>query len=873
MRTVFSRLAAFFRRDPLDRELDEEVQFHLEMLTQEHLRRGMSARDARAAALRTFGGVIQMKETYRDQRGLPFIETLAQDVRYGARTLLRSPGFTFAALLTLALGIGANSAIFSVVNAVLLKPLPYPEPDRIVEMYRDGAWNRHSNRRFQHYKAHMTSFDGFAAWTPTAFNLVAGDHAEFVQALQVSEDYFRVMGTPPVYGHTFRPEDDVPNGPKVAVLRQSLWKRMFGSSPSAVGQTLLLADTTYTIVGVMPEGFDPARDVELYVPLQPSDRGPGGGFNYMITARLKPGITLAQAEQEAAAAFAGYKASQPTQDFGDEIAPRLIPLQDSLARGVKPALLLMLAAVGLLLLIACANTANLLLARASGRTREISVRAALGARRGRIVRQLVTESTLLFTAGGLLGVLLAYWLVPALLALTPPAFLPAQDVRVDSTVLLATLALSLATGVIFGLAPAISLSQPALVEAFKEDGTRTTSTRRSTWMRHALVASEMALCTLLLVAAGLLIQTFVKLRAVDLGFDPANVVTARMSLMGERYATTDAVNRLFERGLDRIRQIPGVQSAAVVNGIPVERGLNLNFDRVETSEREFHLTDWRYATPEYFDAIGIRIVNGRGLQPSDSSGAPKVAVVSEQFARQYYKDTHAIGQRIVIFEKDGPIEIVGIAKDLREAGLSGPVPAVMYVPAAQAGDGAVRAAHTYFQVSWVIKATGVSAAFRQRIQEEFRSVDPHLPITAVRTMDEVKARAMAIETFQMTLLTTFAVTGLLLAAAGVYGLVTYNVSQRTRELGIRLALGASRRQVLLLVLRQAAILAAVGSACGAAVSLMAGRAMQSFVFGVDTADPMTLAIVGTLLMAVALTASLLPALRAVRLDPVTALRE
>ena len=873
MRTAISRLAALFRRNRLDRELDDEVRFHLAMLTDEHMRRGMNPSEARAAALRTFGGVIQMQENYRDQRGLPFIETLIQDVRYATRTLLRAPGFTLAALATLCLGIGANSAIFSVVNAVLLRPLPYAEPDRIVEMYRDGAWNRHTNRRFQHYRAHMTSFDGFAAWSPTAFNLVAGDQSEVVQALRVSEDYFRVFGVRPLYGRTFNSADDVPNGPKVAILRHTTWKRMFGSNPAAVGQTLMLADSAYTIVGVMPEGFEPSRDAELYVPLQPSDVGPGGGFNYMITARLKPGLTVAQAEQEAASAFVAYKASQPQQNFAKEIAPRLIPLQDSLARDVKPALILMVAAVGLLLLIACANTANLLLARASGRGREISVRAALGAGRGRLIRQLVTESMLLFTAGCVCGVLLAYWLVPALLALTPPAFLPAQDVRVDGTVLFVTLALSLVTGLVFGLAPAISLSRHELVEAFKEDGTRTTANRRSAWMRHALVASEMALCTLLLVAAGLLIQTFVTLRAVDLGFDPTNVVTARMSLLGERYAASEAVDHLFERGLERIRQLPGVQAAAVVNGVPVERGLNLNFDRVETPEREFHLTDWRYVTSDYFNVIGIRIVAGRSLRATDTGGAPKVTVVSEQFARQHYKNTNPIGQRIVIFEKDGPIEIVGIAKDLREAGLSGPVPAVMYVPIAQAGDAAVRAAHTYFQVSWVVKAGGLTPQLRERVREELSAVDPHLPITAVRSMDEVKARAMAIETFQMTLLTAFAFTGMLLAAAGVYGLVTYTVAQRTREFGIRLALGASRQGVLALVVRQAAVLAAVGVAIGGAVSLLAGSAMASFVFGVDTSDPTTLLAVAAILITVAVLASLQPAFRAVRLNPVTALRE
>ena len=875
MRRWLSRLAGFLGRRHRDGDLDDEVRFHIEMLAQEHVRRGMTPADARAAALRTFGGVTQMKESYREQRGLPFIETLFQDARYGFRTLARTPGFTLAALLTLALGIGANSAIFSVVNAVLLQPLPYKEPERIVQMYRNsgGLWDGHTFRRFDFFKQHMRSFEAFAAWRGTAFNMVVGDHAEYVNGLAVSHDYFRVLGGSPLYGRTFEPVEDVPNGPPAVILTHDLWRRIFASSPAAVGASLSLGDRSYTVVGVMPEEFDPAHEAEFYVPLQPSPMGPGGGFNYRIIARLAPGVTREQANAEAHTAFLVYKATLPSANFGTEQAPQFLSFHESLSRGARPALLMMLGAVGMLLLIACANTANLLLARASGRGREISVRAALGAARGRIIRQLVTESIVLFLGGGLLGVALAYWAVPVLLALTPDGYLPAQKVEVNVVVLLTTMAVSLVTGMLFGLAPAISAARHDLVEAFKQDGTRATSSRGANWLRRGLVVTEVALCMLLLVGAGLLIQTFVKLRAVDLGFDPTNVLTARMSLMGERYATAEAVNRFYERGLERIRQIPGVQSAAVVNGIPVERGLNLNFDRLDTAEVEAHLTDWRYASPEYFDTMGITVVEGRGLTARDTAGAPRVAVVSRQFAKQHFADTHPIGQQIQLSKQDGPIEIVGIARDLREAGLSGPVPPVMYVPVAQAGDGSVRTAHTYFQVSWVVRAAGLSPELTQRIREELRAIDPRQPITAFRSMDEVKARAMSHQTFQMTLLVTFAAIGLLLAAAGIYGLIAYSVAQRTREFGIRMALGATRQTILRSVLKQGATLALAGVVVGIVAAIGLTRALKSFVFGVSTLDAPTFATVAVILLLVAVLASVVPAVRAVRLNPVTALRE
>lgn len=842
------------------------------------MRRGMSAEDARAAARRSFGGVTQMKEAYRDQRSLPWLETFIQDLRYGARTLARTPGFTLAAILTLALGIGANAAVFSVVNAVLLRPLPYPEPERILQMTRrypqgDGAGQ--TGLRYLFFRDNMKSFEALAAWrNPTGFNILTGDSAEYVKAMPVSKEFFQVFGVRPLHGEAFHDEQDRTGGPDVVVLGHPIWTRMFGADPSVVGRALTLGDRPHTVIGVMPGGFKTVPPADLYVPLRPGTSGAGGGYNYIVAGRLRRELRPEQAAAEATAVFSAFKAAHPNAPGKQELPTGFDPYQRRISRDVRPALLVMLGAVGMLLLIACANTANLLLARASGRGREIAVRAALGAARARIVRQLLTESVLLFVAGGAVGLLLAYWAVPALLALTPVGYTVYQDVRIDTTVLVVMLGVSAVTGLLFGLAPAVSLSRHDLVEAFKDDGTRTTANRRAGWLRKGLVVTEVALCMLLLVGAGLLVQTFVKMRAIDAGFDTHNLLVARMSLQGDRYTTTSDMNRFFDQALDRIRRIPGVQSAAVVNGIPIDYALNLNVDVLDGPEKiEDGLTDWRYASPNYFEMLGIRIVAGRGFDERDRGNAAPVAVVSEQFARKYLKGVNPIGHHIRVFDTDSPMEIVGVAQDLREQGLVGEVPTVMYVPVGQANIAGIKTSHTYFPMNWVVRADNVGLGLVRQIREEVRSLDPKQPFSSFTTMDEVKAGFVEDQLFQMTLLGGFAIIGLLLASAGIYGLVAYSVTQRTREFGIRMALGASRDRILRSVVKQGAVLAGAGVAVGLVAAAALTRLLQNFVYGVSTLDPLTFATVAILLVVVSVLASLVPALRAVRLNPVSALRE
>ena len=874
MRMFLARIAGLFRYPRRDRDLDEEVQFHLDALAEDLQRRGLSPEDARAAARRHFGGVIQMKEAYRDQRGLPAVETFAQDVRYAVRTLLRTPGFTLAALLTLALGIGANSAIFSVVHAVLLRPLPYAEPERLVQMVwraRGYEGTGLTGPQYLAFRDDLQSLEALAAWSGAgSFNLVHGEMAEFVSGLYISKEYFTVFRVQPAVGQPFTADEDRAGGPDVAILSHALWRRQFGADPGVIGRAILLGDKPVRIAGVMPASFANQTGSDIFLPLKPGPTGRGSGSNYTVAGRLRSDVTIDQAVAESAAVLGAVRNEWR---LPDETTYAFRPLQETMASSVRPALLMMLGAVGLLLLIACANTASLLLARASSRGREIAVRAALGAGRTRIVRQLLTESVVLSLVGGLLGLLLAYWAVPALVALTPPAYLITDDVRVDGTVLLVTMGVAVATGLLFGLAPALSLSGQDLTEAFRDQSGRTTGGRRSALLRKTLVVGEVALCMLLLVGAGLLIQTFVRLRAVDPGFNPDGVLTARMSLQGERYSKRADVNRFYDEGLDRIRQLPGIRSVAAVSGVPIERGLNLNVDVLDGPLEVIDaLTDWRYATTDYFEAMGIPIVLGRGFVPTDRAGAPPVAVVSEEFARRFFDGQSPLGHHIRIYDADGAIGIVGVAKDLKEGGLKGrPLP-VMYVPVAQTHEGAIRTTHSYFQVSWVVRADNPGPALARQIEEQIRRLDPQQPFSAFRTMAEVKERAIATERFQMVLLAGFAGVGLVLAAAGIYGLLAYSVLQRTREFGVRVALGATRRQILMSVLRSGAMLALAGVAIGTLAALALTRTLQNFVWGVSTLDPPTFVAVAIVLVAVAAAASLVPAIRAVRLDPVRALR-
>lgn len=875
-----ARVAGFLRgRRNRSTDLDDEMRFHLEMTETELRRRGMSPERAHQAARARFGGTSQIAEAYGDQRTLPRVESLLQDVRYAIRTLRGAPGFTLAALLTLALGIGANVAIFSVVDAVLLRPLPYHEPERLVRVVRRyGSEDGQSltGRRFLFLEEHARTLSAIAANRgPVGLNLATGDTAEFVRALPVSRTYFDVLGVAPVWGSGFTLDHDRPGGPAAAILGHALWQRAFGGDPAVVGRSIQLGGKSYAVVGVMPARLTTVPDADLFVPLQPSTTGPGGGFNYRVMARLAPSVSIDQANAELESVWSALRSAFPaelTPRTGERTAA-VVSYQEALSRDVRPTLLMILGAVSLLLLIACANTANLLLARATGRRREIAVRAALGASRLRIARQLLTESVLLSVAGAAVGVAIAYWLTPVILALAPAGFTNGQPVTIDARVLSATLAVAVVTGLIFGLAPALTLSAARPADAFKEGSSRSGGSRRAAWLRSALVIGEVAVCVMLLVGAGLFLQTFIRLRVLDPGFEARGVLTARMSLQGDRYVSADDVNAFFARGLERLRSIPGVRSAAVVNGVPIEPGLNLGVDILDgPAPVDDRLTDWRYASDGYFETMGIPVVSGRGFTADDRRGAPLVAVVNESFANAFFAGSSAIGRHIKVFDSDGAIEIVGVAKDIREAGLKGPLPRLMYVPVTQAQAG-IRTSHTYFPMSWVVRAERPGIALEQQIRAALRALDPRQPLSSFSTMDEIKMDAAAGERMQMALVTAFAAVGLLLAAAGIYGVVAYSVGQRTREIGVRIALGATRGRILAQIVRHGALLGVAGVAVGSLGAIIVARSLEGFVWGVSTLDPLTFAAVPPLLVAVSIVASLIPALRTVRLDPIAALRE
>jgi putative ABC transport system permease protein len=806
------------------------------------------------------------------------METLIQDARYALRSLRRTPAFSLAALVTLALGIGATTAIFTVINATLLRPLPFPHPEQLVHVmrhYPTGTERAQTGLRYLFFRDHLSSVSALAAWRgASGVNLALGDRAAYVKAVSVSKEFFEVFGVQPMLGRPFSPEEDRDGGPDAVILSHGLWLSELGGDPGIVGRSVSLGGRSYTVVGVMPQTFVFSPAPDLLVPLRPGVTGPGGGYNYTVAGRLKPGVSIEQGSAETSAIWQSLKADFPRQIFRSELPSVMASVQEVRSRGVRPTLLVIFAAVGLLLLIACGNVANLLLVRASRRSREIAMRAALGAGRRRLVRQLLTESVLLSLGGAAAGVMLAHWTIPALLALSPRDLPVAVDVRIDATVLLVTIGLAVLTGVLFGLVPALSLSRHDLIEAFRDDGTRATAGRRSGWTRQALVAGEVALSMVLLVSAALLVQTFVKMRSIDPGFDPRGVLAAQMSLQGDRYRDPAAFRRLFGEGLERLRRIPGVSSAAVVNGVPIEQGLNLNVDVLDGPEEvKRALTDWRYASIDYFRTMGIDIVAGRGFEERDREGAPPIAVVNEEFARRFFKGTPALGHHVRVFDSDGPIEIVGIAENVREQGLVGNLPAMMFVPVAQANPSGVSAAHTYFPMSWVVRTSDAGGSTIARIREAIHEVDPQQPFSSFRTMEDVKLEHLTSERFQTALFAAFAAIGLMLAAAGIYGLVAYAVSQRTRELGIRLALGATPQGILVSVVSSAALLALCGVVAGAAAALAFTRTLRTALWGVSTGDPLTFVGVAAILLLVAVVSSLVPASRAVRLDPVSALKD
>jgi putative ABC transport system permease protein len=815
------------------------------------------------------------------------------DLRYAIRSLLKNRRFSLVAIAALALGIGANAAIFSVVNTVLLQPLPYPDAARLVRVCREFQGGMGCAESIPKYMAaaRARSLDTIAAYdfAGPGLNLAGAGLPQQIKGIHVTASYFRVFGATPALGRTFTADEDRVGGPRVAVLANGLWSSHFGSDPAIAGKTILLNGDPYTVVGVLGARFrsEPAADV--FIPLQADPNSTNQGHYLSVAGHLGPGVTLEQARAEMKLLGDQFRRDNPKW-MGDKEQAGVFSMQEVAVRDVRPMLLILLGAVGLVLLIACANVANLLLARAAGRQREVAIRAAIGAGRGVIVRQLLVESLVLSVCGAIAGCVAGVWGARALLSLSPGG-LPRADDLANAPLLtslldwrlLAFMALAaVVTGLLFGIAPALHLSRADVSASLKESGGRGVSSRKAARTRDALVVVEIALALMLLVGATLLIRTVAGLRDVKPGFDTTNILTLQTSLAGSKYETSRQVETLMRTMTQRIDALPGVQAAAMAISLPTENSVDLPF-RIEGRPLQgsdlYHGDEqWRSISPEYFKAFGIPLLRGRVFTERDSGGTAPVALVNDAFAKKLWPNADPIGQRITIGKGLGPEfedptrEIVGIVGNVRENGLDQDPPPVIYVPGAQVTDGLTRLGNSLIPAKWIVRTSGISASLSSSIQQEFLAVDSQLPVARVRTMEAVLGSSIQQQNFNMLLLSIFGGIALVLAAIGIYGLMSYSVEQGTRDIGVRLALGAARSTILRMVVTRGMILAGIGLAAGLAAAFAASRLLARMLYGVKPTDPASYAVVAAALGAIALAACYLPARRATRVDPIIALR-
>ncbi|MFL6227896.1 MAG: ABC transporter permease [Pyrinomonadaceae bacterium] len=797
--------------------------------------------------------------------------TVWQDFRYAARTLRKNPGFALVAIFTLALGIGANTAIFSVVNAVLLRPLPYPDADRLVDLSETypGGFGSVSVPNLEDWRWQTNAFEGIAAYTFRAFSLQGGDSPERLTGERVSANYFDVLGVRPQFGRAFAPEEERAGSDHVVVLSDALWRRDFAADPRIVNRTIPLNGENYTVVGVMPPVANALyKTVQVWAPLVFSDdeRTDRGNHLYLSVGRIKPGVTVEQAQAEMDAIARRLAAQYPDADTGRGV--RLLRINELLVGAVRRTLLVLMAAVGFVLLIACANVANLLLARAAGRTREIAIRAALGAGRLRLVQQFVTEGFVLSLAGGTLGVLLAWWGMTPLGALAFP-FLPrAGEIGIDARVLAFTLAVAALTSVVFGLAPAAQSVHVSVQESLKDGGHGSAVGLGGGWMRSLFVVAEIASAFVLLVGAGLMIRSFVRLQGVEPGLNPEGVLTAKITLPFERYPDIDSTIRFNRQLIERVSALPGVEAAGLTTHLPVEeQGYNGNvvIEGKSYPKNEEPIAEFRVVSPDYFRAVGVRLLRGRLLDEHDREGAQQVVVINETMARQVWRDEDPIGQHVL----DEKATVIGVVSDVKNYGLASPAIAEIYSPFTQK---LLTGSIIRRNVRLVLRSRLDEASLSEAVRREVRAVDPTLPLYSVRSMREVIGTTLSYQRMSATLVGVLAALALTLALVGIYGVMAYTVAQHTREIGIRMALGAQTSDIIRLVVGRGMFLTAAGVAAGGAGSFALTRFISKLLYGVTATDPLTFAAIAVLLASVALAACLVPARRATKVDPMIALR-
>ena len=893
--SILSRIASGFenlsRKKYNDRELDAEVRSYVQLLAEENIRAGMPPQQAQRAARVELGGIEQVKEQSRDARAGASLDSLLQDLQYGTRMLRKNLAFSAIAILTLALGIGASTAVFSLVNAVLLKPLPYPNPQQIVFPWRqppaglnlgynEMPWGRPD---FLFFERESKSFQSVAAFKSDSFNLTGSGDAARLDGLRASAGFFPSLRIYPIIGRTFTAEEDQAGHEHVVVLSYRLWRDRFGSDTQILGRALQLNSESYTVIGVMPQGFvfpradempnsfPFPRDTQLWVPLAliPGPIIPGEDSELAVIGRLQPGITPAQAQSEM------NVVSKRLEDFfpGGKgwFSMKITSMDQQIAGDTRRPLLLILGAVGGVLLIACSNVAGLLLSRSLARTKEFTLRAALGAGKWRLMRQLLTESLILAGIGGIAGILIAKAAIHFVKFFAPPNIPRLDEVSLDIRVVLFALAITFVTGILFGLAPAIAGSRDNLVESLKEGGQRSGSSLAGAKLRNVLLISEVALALVLVISAGLLTRTFLHLLKVDPGFNPTRVLTFELTLPATKYTDQPQIVALYQRALESIRSLPGVESAGITATTPLGGATESTSIRLpdhplqDPKARAF--SNYTMISPGYFAAAGTPILRGRDFLDSDTADSQPVTIINSAMAKKFWPGEDAIGKQVAPASKKYPGEtIIGVVADVKRLSLREDPPPEMYVP--------------YNQKVWpslltmdVILRTKVDpASLTDDVRNALRSVDPDLPLAKITTLRTIVDDSMTLPRFAMLVLGSFAGVALLLASVGMYGVISYFVGQRTREIGVRVALGAQRRDVFGMVLGQGARIAGIGIALGLLAALAATRMMVSFLYGVQPIDPLTFAALPFLLLSVALLACYIPARRAMRVDPMVALR-
>jgi len=877
------RLRSLFRRNAVEQELDEELRFHFDREVEKYIRSGMTRPEAERRARLAFGGQTQVAQDCREARGTGLVERSLQDLRYAIRQLRANPTFSAVMVLTLALSIGANSAIFSVIQGVLIKKLPYPNADRLVRIFlssNDYPKFPLNPFDFRDFRARNRSFEGMALYTHADVQLSGVGEPVRLNAFAVSAGYFRVLGLQPELGREFDFPAELPGNGQQVIVSHRLWRTRFAADPNIVGRKITLNMQPYTVIGVMPAGTDhPGNDyhalaygddVDAWWPFtfagDPNRRG--SHFTEGI-ARLKDGVSVQQSSADLNAVMAQLEREH--LDKGWTVL--VIPLYTEIVGADRQLLLVLLGAVGIVLLIACANTANLLLARAAARQREIAVRLAMGASRLRVVRQLLTESLAIALAGGALGLALAFGGVKALVSLLPANFPRAHDIHVSAPVFLFTLAVSLATGILFGLAPALQAARIDPKQGLQQGARTSTSSRAHIRLRHALVMSEVSLACVLLIGAGLMLKSFLNLLHLDPGFRQEHALTASLSLPSETYKTSKQVSTFYDRLAIDLNALPGVESAGLGSDLPWT-GYDENFGgfavegRTPPPGQDFHAR-YHMATPGYFKALAIPLVAGRDFTAADKANAPQVLIVNQAFATECWQREDVVGMRITF--QDNPktdadwVTIVGEVGDVKDQPNSPGAQPAFWWPEAQIP-------FPQPNMSVVMRARGNPAMLADALRNQVHQLDPTLAIADVKLMDQVVDASISSPRFAFVLVGLFASLAILLAAIGAYGVIAYTVSQRSQEFGLRLALGASRRNLMRLVLVQSAVLAIPGTALGVLLALVLGRFLRSLIYQVNPSDPLILASVAVLVLAVAFLASWLPARRAARSDPMATLR-